>query len=91
MRLSSLIVMTLASSLAASGAYAATIVNKDKVPHTFTVTMGSKSSQVTLKAAETRKGLCDKPCELKLGDSKLKIDKKAETAWIQDGKLMMSK
>ena len=91
MRTSVLVAMTLAATLGATGAYAATVVNKDKVPHTLSITKGTKTTEVTFKADQTKKGLCNTPCEMKLGDSTVKIAKKTETAWIQDGKLMMAK
>jgi hypothetical protein len=91
MRTSVLVAMTLAATLGATGAYAATVVNKDKVPYKVSITEGTKTMQVDFKADQTKKNLCNKPCEITLGDSKLKIEKKTETAWIQDGKLMLAK
>jgi hypothetical protein len=91
MRTSVLVATVLAATLSISGASAATLINKDKVPHTLTVMQGNKSTAITLKAGEAKKGLCEKPCELSLGDSKLKIEKKTEAAWIQDGRLLMAK
>ena len=78
--------------MGASGAYAATVTNKDKVAHKITLTEGTKVMHVSFKANQTKKNLCNKgACELMLGTSKVKLAKKTDVALIQDGKLMMAK
>ena len=92
MRTAVLVAMLAAATMGTTGAYAATVINKDKVPHKISLTEGTKVLHVSFKADQTKKNLCTKAaCELMLGTSKVKLAKKTDVAWIQNGKLMMAK
>ncbi len=92
MRTSVLVAILVAASMGASGAYAATVTNKDKVTHKVTLTEGSKVMHIAFKANQTRKDICKKAaCELTLGKSSVKLAKNSGMVSIKDGKLMMAK
>ena len=92
MRTSVLVAVLVAATMGASGAYAATVTNQDKLAHKVTLTEGSKVMHITFKANQTKKGICKMAaCELSLGKSSVKLAKNAGMVAIKDGKLMMAK
>ncbi|MGE0211004.1 MAG: hypothetical protein AB7S41_04850 [Parvibaculaceae bacterium] len=70
MRTLVLVAATLAASLTASSAYAASIANRDKVVHKVEVMESGKTRTLDIKANKTVSNVCDKGCTLQLGTQK---------------------
>jgi hypothetical protein len=73
---------------AAVPASAATLHNMEASPQTVKITAAGKSSDLTLKASEVKKGVCKTGCNMTFGSQKLTL-KGSETVNLEGGKLMV--
>lgn len=88
MRTLVLVAATLAASLPASSAFAATIANHDKVARKVEIMESGKSHTLDVKANKTVRDVCDKGCTLMLGTQKAVL-KGSEHVKIKDNTLKM--
>jgi hypothetical protein len=80
----------LALAIAAPAAKALSIVNSEKTDVTVKVLpTGGKEADVAIKAGATADVDCKKGCELMLGKVKTKLDAKATTIAVKDGKFVL--
>jgi hypothetical protein len=90
MKLRVLVASLLALAIVAPAANALTIVNSDKSDVTLKVKpMGSKLSELAIKAGDKADVDCKKGCELILGKVKQAVDSKATTVTIKGGKFVL--
>ena len=73
MRTLVLVAATLAASLTASSAYAATIANNDKIVHKIEITEAGKTRTLEVKGNKTVSNVCDKGCTLMFGKQKANL------------------